>query len=278
MSAVRRAGALHQRGRKAVYAYNFARARALLGDALSVLDTAPDAPDVLDQRVRTLVTLAYVDTEGGSAAEGFARLDEADAILGGLPLGPHRTELDGLSREQRGFLHIRAGNAEHGLELLDDAARQLRAGLDDGVGDPYVLASLYLNRSLAEIDLAHTSAAITELTTCVEFSERHGLADIAIKARHNLGWVAHMTGDIPTALRLFDEAGRGYRSTAPGVLPVLLLDQARSLLAGGLVVEAARHLDEALPRLRRQRVGQDAAEAEIARAAAALLDGDAAQA
>ncbi|WNV81980.1 CHAT domain-containing protein [Umezawaea sp. Da 62-37] len=46
------------------------------------------------------------------------------------------------------------------------------------------------------------------------------------------------------------------------------------MLAAGLAAEAAEHLDDALPLLRRHRVGQDLAEAELARAAAALLLGD----
>ncbi|MCP2274450.1 CHAT domain-containing protein, partial [Actinokineospora diospyrosa] len=267
MPAVRRAGALYRRGRKAVYAYTFARARALLGEALAVLDTAqdPTAPEAVELRVRVLVTLAYAETEGATITQGIARLSDADALLEGLPEGPLRAELSGLSLEQRGFLHIRAGDIEMALSLLSEAAELLRAGLADGVGDPYVLASLYLNRSLAQI-------------ACIELCERYGLHDIAIKARHNRGYVAHMTGDVPTALRYFAETSRDCAARAPGMLPVVQLDQARALLAGGLVDEAARHLDDALPRLRRQRVGQDAAEAEIARAAAALLHGDTAQA
>ncbi|WP_026316148.1 CHAT domain-containing protein [Actinokineospora enzanensis] len=280
MPAVRRAGALYRRGRKAVYAYTFARARALLGEALAVLDTAPDqaAPEVVELRVRVLVTLAYAETEGGPITAGIDRLADADALLADLPDGPRRAELAGLSLEQRGFLHIRAGNTDLGLELLEDAAERLRAGLADGAGDPYVLASLYLNRSLAWIERSQSDAAIAELDQCIELCERYDLHDIAIKARHNRGYVAHMIGDVPTALRYFAETSRDCQERAPSMLPVVQLDQARALLAGGLVDEAARHLDDALPRLRRQRVGQDAAEAEIARAAAALLHGDAAQA
>ncbi|GLZ43344.1 hypothetical protein Acsp05_69680 [Actinokineospora sp. NBRC 105648] len=263
-----------------MYAYTFARARALLGEALAVLDTAPvqELPDVVELRVRVLVTLAYAETEGRSVTIGIKRLSEADELLEKLPLGPRRTELAGLSLEQRGFLHIRAGDIELALRLLGEAAELLRAGLADGVGDPYVLASLYLNRSLAQIERAQTAAAIEELDTCIELCERYELHDIAIKARHNRGYVAHMIGDVPTALRYFAQTSRECQERAPGMLAVVQLDQARALLAGGLVDEAARHLDDALPRLRRQRVGQDAAEAEIARAAAALLHGDTVQA
>ncbi|WP_026425447.1 CHAT domain-containing protein [Actinokineospora inagensis] len=280
MPAVRRAGALYRRGRKAVYAYTFARARALLGEALAVLDTAPSqtAVEVVELRVRILVTLAYAETEGATITQGIRRLSDADALVGTVSDGALRAELAGLSLEQRGFLHIRAGAIDLGLDLLSEAADLLRAGLAAGSGDPYVLASLYLNRSLAQIERAHTAAAIAELDTCIELCERYGLHDIAIKARHNRGYVAHMIGDVPTALRYFAETTRECAARAPGMLPVAQLDQARALLAGGLVDEAARHLDDALPRLRRQRVGQDAAEAEVARAAAALLHGDTAQA
>jgi CHAT domain-containing protein len=52
------------------------------------------------------------------------------------------------------------------------------------------------------------------------------------------------------------------------------MDHAEALLAGGLAQEAAIHLDEALPALRRQRDNQNLSEAELLRAAAALIDGD----
>lgn len=275
--AIKRAAALHRRARDAAYAYNFGRARARLRDALDVLDAARPVGgfELAAMRIRVMVSLAYAETEGGPIGIGLRRLDAAEELLNTLEDGPHRAELFGLVREQRGFLLIRVGRIEEGLEVLDVAADSLERSLADSVGDSTVLATLYLNRSLAHIELGQPSAATAELTRCIELAGRDDVhSTVGIKARHNLGYVAYMTGDIPTALRHYEEAAASCRAQAPGMLPVIRLDQARALLAAGLGQEAARHLDEALPRLRRQRGTQDVAEAEVARAAAALLVGD----
>ncbi|SDH44605.1 CHAT domain-containing protein [Actinokineospora alba] len=275
--ALRRAAGLHSRAREAVYGYDFARARAQLEQALAVLADAPapDHVDLIPMRVRVLVTAAYADTEIGRVDLGLGRLDIADRLVDDIADPGQRTELAGLSLEQRGFLLIRVGRSEEGLQILEQAAEVLERSLADGIGEASVLAILYLNRSLAHIMNGQPDAATAELNRCVELSERYDLdPTISYKAKHNLGYVAYMSGDMPTALRRYEDNARLCRRSALSLLPVVLLDQARAMLAAGLAEEAARTLDEALPLFRKQRGGQDAAEAEIARAAAALLDGD----
>lgn len=273
----RRVVGLHRRARAAVYAYDFAKARYLLAQALEALDSAP-APrhqDLIPLRVRVLVSAAYADIEVGLVDIGLGRLDTADELIQDIVDVDIRAELAGLCREQRGFSLIRVGRTEDGLEVLDGLADILERDVAQGVGEPSVLAILYLNRSLAYIWQANTAAAIDEVTRCIELADRHDMdVTIGIKARHNLGYVAYMAGDMPTALRLYEESARRSQEQAPGLLSVVRLDQARAMLAAGLGDEAARHLDEALPALRKQRGGQDAAEAEVARAAAALLQFD----
>jgi tetratricopeptide (TPR) repeat protein len=113
---------------------------------------------------------------------------------------------------------------------------------------------------------------------CLELCTEHGIAVVADKARHNLGYVQYMMGELPAALRHYTEVERSYQVNTPGLLPALRLDQARALLAAGLAADAAKHLDDVIPRLRAQRAGQDLAEAEVTMAAATLLDGRADQA
>ncbi|HEU5470132.1 MAG TPA: CHAT domain-containing protein [Actinophytocola sp.] len=270
-----RAAALHQRAREAVGGYRFGRGRALLDDALAVLDSlgADDAASAA-LRVRILVSLAYAEAEAGSPAVGLDRLASTGEHLARLPPGPGRAALDGLVLTHRGLLLHRAGRIGEGLALFDEAIPRLATALASGVGDPVVLANTYLNRGRAYIDLLQTGSAIDEFLDCVRLCERHGLDQIAAKAHHNIGYVAYMTGDMPTALRHYDEADRRFQAFAPSLLPTARLDQARALLVAGLAERAARQLDDMFPRLRRQRVSQDLAEAEVTRAAAALLDGD----
>ncbi|CRK58919.1 Tetratricopeptide TPR_4 [Alloactinosynnema sp. L-07] len=266
-----RARNLHGGARDDAYAYDFARARAKLLKALVLLDEVVDqqAAGSTPVLIHVLVSLAYVETEAGVSGGGIDRLEPALELADTLP-EPKRSELLGLTLEQRGILLIRAGELDEALEALAAAEKPLAAALRAGAGDPTVLATLYLNQSLAHIEAANPGAAVIALNRCMEctaeYPEVH--ASVGIKARHNLGYVAYMTGDIPTALRHYEEA------RDIGLQPTRLLDRARALLAGGLPEEAARNLVDALPLLRKQRAGQDAAEVELTLAAAELLQGN----
>lgn len=269
-----RAHDLHARARAAVGAYRFGHGRMLLRDAQRLLDRS-GVPDerVTALRVRVLVSLAYVAAETDSLTAGLDGLDDAERHARRLPDGVERSELDGLVLAHRGLLLLRAGRVPEGLEVLDDAIPRLERGMRGGTGDASVLAGAYLNRGTCYIYLAQVAGAATDFARCIEVCDDHGLVLLAAKARHNLGYVAYMTGDLPTALRHYDETERSYREHSTGMLPTLQLDRARALLAAGLAADAARQLDDAIPMLREQRAGQDLAEAELARAAAALLDG-----
>lgn len=269
--------ALHQVAREAGWAYRFDRAVRTLGEALRLLDTVPpDRPGAVVLRIRVLVSLGYARAESGSLTGGLARLDEAASHLDALPPGARRAELEGLVLGNRGLLLHRAGRIVEGIELFDAAVERLTSA--NGAGDPALLAGAYLNRGHAYIDLAQAVRSAADFTLCLRVCDEHGIDLLADKARHNLGYVAYMTGDVPAALRHYAAVERSYRATAPGLLPALRLDQGRALLSAGLAADAARHLDEMIPRLRRQRAGQDLAEAEVTRAAAALLDGRVAEA
>jgi tetratricopeptide (TPR) repeat protein len=264
--------ALHQRAREAGWAYRFDRAIALLGEARRLLDSVgPDSPQAVVLRIRVLVSFGYAQSESGSHTDGLDRLDEAAKHLEALPPGPRRAELDGLVLCYRGLLLHRAGLIVEGIELFDAAVASLIEA--DDVGDPVVLASTYLNRGHAYIDLSQAVLASRDFGLCLAVCAEHGIGWLADKARHNLGYVAYMTGDLPTALRHYAQVERGYQVSTPGLLPALRLDQARAFLSAGLAADAAKHLDDVIPRLRAQRAGQDLAEAEVTRAAAAVLDG-----
>lgn len=263
-----KAAALHQSAREAGWTYRFDRAVALLGAALRLLDSGAPSVRGTVLRIRVLVSLGYVQAESGSLADGLTRLDEAAAHLDALPPGPRRAELDGLVLNNRGLLLHRAGQIVEGIELFDAAVEQLMAA-----DDPATLAGTYLNRGHAYIDLSQVMRSAADFERCLALCAEHGMDVVADKARHNLGYVAYMTGDLPAALRHYTEVERSYRVNTPGLLPALRLDQARALLSAGLATDAARHLDDVIPQLRAQRAGQDLAEAEVTRAAAALLDG-----
>jgi hypothetical protein len=172
--------------------------------------------------------------------------------------------------QQRGLLLLRAGR-------IDAAQRQLDAVLPALAqdGEPVVLARTLLNRAVSHLTAGRIRLARADLERCRELAQRHGLDLIAAKCLHNIGYCEMLAGDIPAALRSYDAAAGSLRRLgATGLLPVSTLDRSRALLAAGLDREAGRELEAAIELFRQQRLAQDHAEAELARAQAALYAGD----
>ncbi|HKA69130.1 MAG TPA: CHAT domain-containing protein [Actinomycetes bacterium] len=209
---------------------------------------------------RLLISLAHAEAEQGRTAIGLALLDQAEPLTA--------PEERGILLGQRGLLLLRTGHDAEALRLFD-AAVPLLAG-----ADPAVLARVILNRAVLHLDLGNIRLARSDLARCQLLAQKHGLGLLAAKTRHNLGYCDLITGDIPAALDAFAAARVGYERHGPGFLPVLALDKARALLTAGLAAEAGRELDAAFESFRQQRLSQDHAEAELARARAALDSGD----
>ena len=87
---------------------------------------------------------------------------------------------------------------------------------------------------------------------------------------HNLGYAEYLAGNLPLAL---DTLARAHELDQD-VARAGLLDRARVLIEAGLLDEAEEALAEASTGLRRQRANQDRAEADLARAEVALLQGN----
>jgi len=256
-----RAAELRERGVAASAAGHPVAAVRYLRRGLALLgwtgpDDKPDSPHLAG---RLLVSLAHAEAERGRVPFGLALLDEAERLLSGDDLG--------VLLQQRGLLLLRLGRTAEALPLLDRAVPLL-------AHEPVVQARTLLNRGALHLHAGRVRAAVDDLRRSrrLAYGERQYL--IAAKTVHSLGDAALLEGDIPGALRAFDRAARGYRTHGPGVLPLLLMDKARALLAAGLAGEAGRELDEALRLARRQRLSQDYAEAELARAQAALAGGE----
>ncbi|WP_433518090.1 CHAT domain-containing protein [Nonomuraea sp. CA-143628] len=166
---------------------------------------------------------------------------------------------------QRGLMYLRTGRTAEALEQLDLAVPRLVRGVE--------LARVLLNRSVIHLMTGKVRLARADARRSAELARSYGHEVIEAKALHNDGYCDLLLGDIPTALTVFGEVERAYRRVNPGFLPVLALDQARALLAAGLADEAGRTLDGALDGFRKQRLMQDYAEAELARAQAALHAG-----
>ncbi len=253
-SPVDRARALHDAGVRATADGRPAVARRQLRAAMRLLPGA-DEPEL---RGRVLVSLAHAEAEQGRVRVGLRLLGEAASLL-----PPERR---GVLYGQRGLLNLRTGRRQDALHDLDAAVAVLQT-------EPAELARALLNRGVVHLGAADARAARADLRRCEQVAAGHDLGRIAAKARHNLGYLDYLAGDLPAALRAFDEVDRQYAVLAPAFVPVLGLDRARVLLAAGLFHEADRELAAVLDRFAAQHLSQDHAEAQLARAEAALLSG-----
>jgi len=143
-------------------------------------------------------------------------------------------------------LLARGGDLAASLPLYREAEQALSAH-----GNDRWLAALHANRGLVLAYMGRFEEAQQDLQSAHDLYVILGYESSAAEMIHNLGFLAVQTGDIPEALRLFDETEARYRSLDIP-LSELLLDRAEALLLVGLPAEAyqmamaaARSLDAA---------------------------------
>lgn len=212
-----------------------------------------------------LISLAHAEAEQGRTALGLSLLDRAELLV--------RDADRGRLHGQRGLLLLRTGNSAAALESLDSAVALLAAH-----DDRRELARALLNRATCAFEVGRVSSARADLERCGELARDLGWPLMEAKALHNFGYCQFLRGDIPAALGIMAKAAARYAQCDPGILPILMVDKARALLAAGLADDARTELDGAIALFRDQRLRQDQAEAELLRAQAALLAGDQADA
>ena len=262
-SRLQRAEVLHAEGLAACRNMHPAAGTQLLQAALRQLGDTPaqTSTPAAQLRGRILVSLAYAEGELGRAEHGLHLLAEAESLL-----PPERR---GLLLYQRGLLLMRNGQDRAALEQYDAAIAVLREQ-----SDPEDLARALLNRGNVHLNSARVGLARADFLRCITIASRCGFTRILPMARHNLAYIHYLSGDIPAALRGYREVAREYATSRPGMLPVLAVDRSRALMAAGLFREADRELADAGSQFQSQRLSQDYAEAQLARAEAALLAGE----
>ncbi|MFF0147585.1 CHAT domain-containing protein [Amycolatopsis sulphurea] len=259
----------YTQGRAAAFDQRPGAAARLFRQALTRLQrVAEPGPAHAVLQVRVLTSLGAAVAEISSTEAGLGYLETAERVLARLP---GNRELELTLSLQRAVVLMRGGRNTESLAAFDKAMPGIEIEFDDR---GLILVRTLNNRALVHMALNHPDAAQADLLRALELAQRYGHARLEGKIRQNLGTHAQLTGDIPQALANYEQAARILVVESPGSLPLIRYDQARTLLAAGLADEAARHLDEALPQLRANGSGQHIAEAQVARAAAALLEGD----
>jgi tetratricopeptide (TPR) repeat protein len=249
---------LFARAQELATAFRHAEAEPLLHEVLARLDGGRSAGGLTRERLQ--VTLAVTRAELGHVDEGLRILDR---------LVPEATgQLLGLVLSQRGLLHLRAGRVAEALHDIDAAVPLQPPGSAD-------LAVNLLNRGWLHLSTGALQAARRDLEECARVAGPAGRPVLAARARHNLGYLSFLGGDLPTALAEMDAAhAQNLALTTPGESPdpqpVYHLDRARVLFVAGLLAEAEAGLVEAADGFARLGSLQDQAECELSRAQVAL--------
>lgn len=179
-------------------------------------------------RVRLSSTWVTYERSGPEAALAEVRAVAADAAL-----LPHVAAAAGV---QEGIVLARSGE-------LDAALDALRSVNPESLPPPDRVR-LFLNRGTLASELRRLDAAAADLRCCAELADELGALPLLFMARHNLGWVLFVRGQLPEALAAMRAADAIDvdldRSTAR-------LDRARVLLEAGLVAEARSLLADIAP-------------------------------
>lgn len=211
----------------------------------------------LTGEARFHLTLAWIDLDRGRRKQSLRHLDLATPHLRGRELARARC--------LRG-LHL-CGSADPRLAIaeLTSVIRELRR-----YGDERWLANALVGRGIARCGATKLAEADADFTAARTLLQAIGEPGRAAMCLHNKGFVAMLAGDLPKALRLYEEAARsGLDSTSR---PEALVDRAEALLAAGLTTEARRVLTPALELLRR--CNRHVPELAALSARCALRDGD----
>ncbi|MFG1640032.1 CHAT domain-containing protein [Amycolatopsis sp. NPDC049252] len=228
-------------------------------------------------RIRLASTLAAMSSEiTGDVAAGLAGLDDVRLLINAIEDPVLQAELNGALNHNYGLRLMTVGRNEDSIEHFSQSLADKEFRLANGP-DPHAWMGAFVQtlstRGWAHTRLGNVVEAQGDLTRSIEIAERHELHAEAADVRRILGTLALRTGDVPEALRLYDEGERTYRDLEMDVPPPLRLERAQALMAAGLADEASDHLDEAMAAmLKDNSVGRELAQAELQRASAALMN------
>ncbi|WP_235783544.1 CHAT domain-containing protein [Amycolatopsis orientalis] len=251
---------------------------------MSVLDSVEsavegDRSEWLAARIRLTNSLVALGTEtGGAVADGLAELDEVRSLLTEVGDRALRAELRGAIDHNYGLLLMAVGRNEDGIAYFDasiDSKEFVLASAPDPVPVLHPYLGTMITRGLAYTRLGDVRRAREDLSRAMDIAEKYELRLQAADVRRPLGSLELRIGNVPAALRLYEESERIYQALDVEVHPLLRLDQAQALLAAGLADEAGRHLDEVLEVMHAQSsTTRELGYAELYRASAALLGDD----
>ena len=227
-----------------------------LEEAIAAADKVDDAESAADARL----ALAGVLSIAGEWATAFAHLDIVAAI--------GSQDLQEKAELQRAALCRDAGRVDEALQLFERAIPRLRRQ-----SSSFALALTLANCGGIRIGLGEARAAIPDLEEAICLFREVDQEFAALQATHDLGCAYAVSGDLATALRLFDEVSARFIELGSDA-SVPLLSRAEALLVVGLSADALALSQNAARRLTAEGNHFAASQALVAVAEAARLEGD----
>jgi tetratricopeptide (TPR) repeat protein len=231
------AGSVAERawGHALLFCGDMDRAIRHLRQAVALGEQAESAALVAEARM----TLSYALIQRGQPQAALTEIDAALPDLSGV------TGARALA--QRGLILRMSNRAHDALDDLNKALVVLRRA-----GDGVLIQRLLINRALVFIDIGAVGSARTDLAAAHNLAEQHGQGLNLGLIESNWGIVEALAGDVPAALRHFDEAERLIPAHG-GKLYSLYRDRADLLLSVGLLTEASAAAEHAIEVFRQQR-------------------------
>jgi tetratricopeptide (TPR) repeat protein len=251
---------------------HYTKAITLLGEAMSALHTRvphngddfqfPECSSEHDRlSARILLSLSYPTHEMGRVGESIQLLVNAEQLA-------NRRSLDHLrvvTRAQHGLLLLREGRTAAAIRQLNWAVQLIEDA------EPADQCKILINRGEAHNQLGDIESAIDDFSHALVLCNNYGFAELAFAARHNLGYMHYLAGNLPRSLELMPTVEQAPSDHYKGVVGI---DRSRVLLSAGLVADADRTLVDAAAALERTEMLTLLAEAELTRADVALLAGN----
>jgi len=216
---------LRERGLRLANQRRYPAARRALEHALSL----SEGPDL---SARIAGTLAYVRAQLGepTAAERLVR-----TALAAEGVGAHTA---GVVAGQLASLLAAQGRRAEALEWFGRA-------IDAIADDASAVANLRMNRSVLNMQIPDVPACVADLEQAIAVYEASGDADAVAEARHNLGYVSLLAGDLLRASREMAQARPAVAAASPANAAICDVDMAQVLREAGLTTEADRILERA---------------------------------
>ena len=234
---------LHRRG---VDAAN----RRRYPQALRFLQDAESRSHDTDLGARIAGTTAFVMSQMGdvAGAEGLCR---------------RTLDREGISRETRGVLYGQLGALAEQGGRLDEAREMLGRAIRSVDADSLVAARMLVNRSVVNMHLRRLEAAAADAQTAGRVYASRGMAFDEAQAKHNLGYIALLRGDLVTALREMLAARPTLADASQIAAAICDVDRAQVLRDAGLSTEAEHLLAQAASIFGRRHMPQASAEARF---------------